>query len=181
MVIIWWDTDSATSKSKTSTRQLLSGRAWENLSGRAKTFWWTQDQPFGTGLNILADPETASWRRFVPGHLIKFYQSDLLKNLLVSFFWFHPARRACYWVTYLMYFFSCFGHDPSLNFPPRKKKKRKGQSLCMKLLHSDDLHYYLGSICCCEKSKTSRLGFKSLKIKREVKHDIRKGEPIRQT
>lgn len=125
MVIIWWDTDSATSKSKTSTRQLLSGRAWENLSGRAKTFWWTQDQPFGTGLNILADPETASWRRFVPGHLIKFYQSDLLKNLLVSFFWFHPARRACYWVTYLMYFFSCFGHDPSLNFPPRKKKKEK--------------------------------------------------------
>ena len=125
MVIIWWDTHSATSKSKTSTRQLLSGRAWENLSGRAKTFCWTQDQPFGTGLNILADPETASWRRFVPRHLLKFYQSDLLKNLLVSFFWFHPARRACYWVTYFMYFFPVLDMShPWISRPVRKKKEK---------------------------------------------------------
>lgn len=47
----------------------------------------------------------ASWRRFAPRHFIKFYQSDLLKILVVSFFWLHPARRDCHWVTYLIYFF----------------------------------------------------------------------------
>ena len=44
----------------------------------------------------------------------------------------------------------------------------------MKLLHSDDLHYHLGSNCRCEKSKTSTLVFKTPEIKRDVKHDIRK-------
>lgn len=67
-------------------------------------------------------PGPASWRRFAPRYFRKFYQSDLLKNRLVSFFWFHPGRRDCHWVTYLIYFFLLDMIHPWISRPVKRSK-----------------------------------------------------------